>query len=57
MGYKQIKNIVKDIKWFSRPKLIRIEVPRKFKTEKQKMIFIKQTETLLNKIIEIDYDR
>lgn len=57
MGYTQIKNIINDIKWFYRPKIIRIEVPKSFKTEKQKTNFIRKTEILLNKIIKIDYDR
>ncbi|QDP57494.1 MAG: hypothetical protein Unbinned2072contig1001_8 [Prokaryotic dsDNA virus sp.] len=57
MGYTQIKNIIRDIKWFYGPKHIRLEVPKSFKTEKQKINFIRKTETFLNKIIVIDNDR
>tara|TARA_R100000388_G_scaffold39145_2_gene30169 strand:+ start:1971 stop:2144 length:174 start_codon:yes stop_codon:yes gene_type:complete len=57
MGNKKIKDLINYIKSFFRQKTIILKLPKSFKTEKQKMIFIKKTETLLNKIIEIDYDR
>ena len=57
MGYYKIKNIVENIKWFTRSKNVSLQVPKRFKTEKQKTNFIRKTEIFLNEIIEIEYDR
>jgi hypothetical protein len=57
MGYKKIKNIIENIKWLRRKKNINLDIPKSFKTQKQKTNFIRKTETFLNKIILIENDR
>lgn len=57
MGYNKIKNIIYNLKWFKSDKNINLDIPKSFKTKREKTNFIRNTKTFLNKIITIENDR